>query len=154
MSYGDLPGELMAYTHIEFSNDFPEDGIFGEEGDEWEVVRPSGMALAIAIAELLKNTDLQVSDPEPDIEHYCWMFAVGKEDKLFLVRVYDIADDERFLQVKGSSPLFKRWFKRRDLYLELLGTLYRLLDDDPRFDSVRWSDRYRKPLADPTTPPT
>jgi hypothetical protein len=141
----------MAYTHLEFTNDFPEDGIIHEDGDDWEIIRPSGMAIAIAIAELVKGAGLPVSDPEPDIEHYCWIFAVAKEQKLFWVRVYDIADDERFLQVKGSSPLLKRWFKRRDLYLDLLSTLFSLLKGDPRFGSVRWSGMKRKPIADPTT---
>ena len=139
----------MKNLGFEFTAGFPDDAITEgeEEGEVFLVVRPSGMAIAHAIVELLKGVGLPVSEPEMDLEHESWVFTAEMDGKRHSTQIYDFGDDERFLFVWGASPWLKRLFNRRDFYLDYLQTLYGLLRSDPRFGSVEWVDNNRHPVS-------
>lgn len=138
----------MGFTNLEFTADFPDDRIEQGEGDECEIVSPSGMAMALAVRELLTGAGILVTEPEADIEHYCWVMGVGKGPKnVFWVRVYDLGEGEKIIGVEGASPFLKHLFGRQDHYMELLEILDRLLTDDPRFGPIQWTDLNRIPIA-------
>ncbi len=137
----------MAYFGFEFTADFPEDGITRGEGDDWEIVRPDGMAMSLAIVDLLRSIGVNAMVPEYDIEHYCWVFYVEMGGRHFVCRCYDIPDDPEFIMVQGSSPLLKRLLNRPDPYVDLLRSLDGLLSADPRFASVQWVDLNRNPIS-------
>ena len=137
----------MAYFGLEFAAAFPADEIERGEGDDWEIVRPGGMAMSIAIVDLLRSIGFPATIPEPDLEHYCWVFEVEKGGRHLVCCCYVIPGEPEFIMVQGSSPMFKRLFNRPDPYIELLRSLDGLLNGDPRFASVQWIDLNRKPIA-------
>lgn len=136
----------MKNSGLEFTADFPDDMIEEGEGEDWQVVRPGGMALTHAIADLLKSAGMSASEPEADLEHFSWVFDVERQGRRYSTQVYDF-DDPKFLHVWGASPWFKRWFNRRDFYLEYLETLRDLLSRDPRFGSVQLIDANNDPIS-------
>jgi len=138
----------MGVTGFEFEADFPDDTIEEGEGEDWRVVRPGGMAMAHAVADLLRSAGIGVSELEPDLEHHCWVFTAEKDRKCYPIYVYDLSVD-KLIMVHGSSPWFKHLFDRRDVFVECLETLYGLLSSDPRFSSVGWVDVNGRPIAAP-----
>ena len=136
----------MKNAGLEFTADFPDDRIDEGEGDDWQIVRPGGMAVSHAIADLLRRGGMSVSEPEADLEHDSWVFDVEREGRRYSTQVYDF-DDPKFLHVWGSSPWLKHWFNRRDFYREYLEALGDLLSSDPRFGALQLIDVNNRPIS-------
>jgi len=136
----------MKNAGFQFTADFPDDMIDEGEGEDWQVVRPGGMALSYAIADLLRGAGMSVSEPEVELEHECWVFDVEREGRRYATRVYDF-DEPKSLHVTGSSPWLKRWLSRRDFYREYVEALSELLSNDPRFSAVQLVDVNHRPIS-------
>jgi len=138
----------MENLGLEFTVDFPDDHLEAGEGADWEVIRPSGMALTHAVVDLLQANGFVVSELEADIEHESWYFIAEKDGRSHETQVYHL-DSTAFLYVWGSSPSFKRLFKRRDHYLEYIEKLRQILSGDQRFGALHWIDISGQPIVSP-----
>ena len=119
-------------TAIECVVDFPDDQL----EEDREIVRPGGMGVATAIAELLRQTGATVTEPCLDFEHG-WEFVAERYGRRFWVLVTDL-EKTKLIQTQDVSSLLKRLFSGRQAYTDFLKLLHRVLAGDARFKSAEW----------------
>lgn len=119
-------------TAIECVVDFPDDQL----ENDGEIVRPGGMGVATAIAELLRQTGATVTEPSLDFEHG-WEFVAEHHGRRFWVLVTDL-EKTKLIQTQDVSSLLKRLFSGREAYTDFLELLHGALIDDARFKSTEW----------------
>ncbi len=124
---------------IEFKTDIPDDGLWDEAGEL--VTRPGGMALSDAIASLLEEGDIRVSDPDMDLEHESWDFEVDWNGARFRVQVMHF--DVCMVVVHGGPWLLERLiFRNVPRREDLTEHIAALFDRDPRFSEVKLFKAY------------
>ncbi len=129
-----MAGRSEIKTAIECVADFPDDQL----EKDGEIVRPGGMGVAEAIAQLLSQAGLSVSEPSLDFEHG-WEFFAEVDGRRFWVLVTDL-DQTKLIQTRDVSPFARRLFRGQAAYANFLKEMYRMLSDDARFSSVQWID--------------
>lgn len=124
---------------IEFETVIPDDCLWDEDGER--VVRSGGMALSQAIASLLKQDGMQVSDPEADEEHERWDFLVDWRGACFTVEVVHMEFCRVF--VDGGPWLLKRLiFHGLPSREDLTERIAALMDRDQRFSGIKPFEDY------------
>ncbi len=116
-------------SNVEFNADFPDDTVYGEDGDELQF---AGQNVAEAIAGMLVRSGYEVSTPENCYE-LGWEFDAIRRKSRFWVRLTKIHE---FVLV-SQDMTFRLWPDRRP-YAEFLRSLHSALTSDPRFGRVRW----------------
>lgn len=122
----------MKPTALEFASALPDDQV--EEGDA--IVRPGGQAVAMRIANILRNNGITASVPTLDYEHGWEFFVTGGKEKYWIL-VTDMRET-KLLQTKDVSPFFRRIFRESGDYEKFLRNLYKIISNDHEFSSVEW----------------
>ncbi len=118
---------------IEFKTDIPDDCLWDEDGEV--VTRAGGMALSEALAALLEQGNMRVSDPDMDLEHDSWDFDVDWNGASFRVQV--MHHDTCMIVVHGGPWWLKRLISRDVPRREDLAEHIRaVLAANPRFSDV------------------
>lgn len=124
-------------TALEFDADFPDDCLWGDCGEE--LLRPEGLALSEAISSLLRQANMQVSQPEMDVDHYCWYLDVGWLGKHFQLQVVQLNTSLVVVSLRLSLPTFLK-FGQGPSCADLAECIAGLLCNDPRFVDLRLYD--------------
>jgi hypothetical protein len=116
----------------EFTSDLPEDIV---EDDEGGFIEAGGRSVTEALAELLAGFGCSVDPPENAGDngwelHFQWK---GRKfwSQISLIESY-------LLQTADNSFFSKRFAKNKKTYADVLTQLSLAMDDDPRFQQVRW----------------
>lgn len=124
---------------VECKTDIPDDCLWDEDGEL--VTRPGGMALSEAIASLLEECDMRVSDPDMDLEHESWDLEVDWNGARFRVQVMHF--DACMIVVHGGPWLLKRLIVRNVPGREdLTEHVAALMSRDPRFSEIKLFKAY------------
>jgi len=127
-----MAGISQIKTAIECVADFPDDQL----EQDGEIMRPEGMGVAVAIAQLLRQAGVSVSEPSLDFEHG-WESVAERDGRKFWILVTDL-ERTKLIQTRDVSPFVRRLFSGQAAYASFLNELYQSLSDDLRFESVKW----------------
>jgi hypothetical protein len=133
---------------VECTADFPEDTLWGEDG---EIDQVGGSAVAKAIAAGLAGRGVMVTDPIVDEDHG-WCFDAKLNERSFWVLASYVG--EYIISVERRGRRFLDWLMRKpdDEYAAFLETLHEVLVADGRFHQLKWfvEGKYAEPASRPT----
>lgn len=93
--------------------------------------------MAFAIAALLRQQEIEVTEPTLDFEHG-WEFFVCARGRRFWVLVTDL-ERTKLIQTQDASSIFTRLFTGGGAYTDFLNKLEKVLLEDARFSHIKWS---------------
>ena len=117
--------------------DFSNDALWEDD----ELRRPSGLNVSLAIREMLISVGMDVSDPEPDLQHEYWELRTAWDGRNFSVKVYSVGEVIITSRFYGYSS-FLSMFSRDNLFKEFLVKFHELLSRNERFGVLKWYEVY------------
>lgn len=115
--------------------DFPDDMV-EEDG---EIVQFGGRTIAEALGDILRGLGYGVSSPEHQQENG-WDFDVTSEGKRVWMQIADLGGE--YGLSTEFMPKLDLFASKTQVYGTMLDRLNTALRGDPRFQSVKWYDRF------------
>ena len=102
--------------------------------DQLEAMARSGLAVATAIAEMLRGLGYKVAGPF-DRDFKGWEIDLEREGYWYWIRVTDLGDGNHFLATRILNGWFLTKLRKHAQFLRALDKAMRL---DGRFNEIRW----------------
>ncbi|WP_114954324.1 hypothetical protein [Sphingosinicella terrae] len=123
---------MALHAGFECVADFPDDMI--EEDDE--IVVLGGRLIAEALADMLREKDLEVEDPQLHALNGWEVYVtLGKREHMVLVT--DLGDFTT-IQIVDVTPFWRRFGGSKSDFWDFVRTVHELVASDPRFSNIEW----------------